>query len=88
MGLNMFKMQNRFECIFLFPLTVCPTISGQELMLAVSWSTARVEELLNNTRGEGLLGDGDRSRLGESLKLSKSPEEHTVSILPFVLTVK
>lgn len=58
---------------------MCPTISGQELTLAVSFLTPWGEGLLNdpNTEGEGLLGDGDRSSLGpgERRKLSKSPEK-------------
>lgn len=57
---------------------MCPTISGQELMLAVSCLTPWGEGLLNdpNTEGEGLRGDGDRSSLspGERRKPSKSPE--------------
>lgn len=74
------------ENIGSFPLTVCPTISGQELMLALSWLApwgegllndprSRGEELLNDPRrrGEGVLGVGDWSllSLGEILELSE-----------------
>lgn len=56
-------------------LTICPTISGQELMLAVSGLISRGEGLLSGWKGDGLLGDGDLSSpgLGESLELPKSP---------------
>lgn len=61
---------------FASSLTICPTISGQELMLAVSGWKSWGEGLLIGWKGDGLLGDGDLSSLGlgESLKLSNSPE--------------
>lgn len=68
-----------FHCRSFLP-TMCPTISGQELMLAVSALTLWGDGLLNepNNEGEGLLGDGDGDlsslRPGERRKLSKSPE--------------
>lgn len=56
-------------------LTICPTISGQELVLALSGLISWGEGLLSGWKGDGLLGDGDLSSpgLGESLKLSNSP---------------
>lgn len=56
-------------------LTICPTISGQELMLAVSGLISWGEGLLRGWKGDGLLDDGDLSSpgLGESLKRSNSP---------------
>lgn len=67
-----------FSPVAPFLPTMCPTISGQELMLAVSCLTPWGEGLLNdpNAEGEGLLGDGDwfSLRPGERRKLSKSPK--------------